>query len=116
MPIRSHPFPKSRRLGGRSSFPGVRAQGKKLPRGPLIFWIATNNLQFTRIGISIGRPVGNAVKRNLIKRRIREAFRLAQHELPAGVDVVISVRPHEALAMVEYQELLRTTLNPFQRC
>jgi len=37
------------------------------------------------------RTVGNAARRNRIRRIVRESFRLHQHELPA-VDVVVSAR------------------------
>lgn len=37
------------------------------------------------------RAVGTAVRRNRIRRIIRESFRLHQHELP-GVDVVVNAR------------------------
>jgi ribonuclease P protein component len=45
-----------------------------------------------RLGLSIGRKVGNAVQRNRWKRRIREAFRQLQYELPDGLDLVIRPR------------------------
>jgi len=37
------------------------------------------------------RTAGNAIRRNTIRRIIRESFRLQQHELPA-VDVVVIAR------------------------
>ena len=37
------------------------------------------------------RTVGNAVRRNQIRRAIRESFRLHQHELPAA-DIFVSAR------------------------
>src|ERR1700722_9994675 len=101
MPPLRQRFAKSRRLGGRASFPAIKAAGTRRARGPLTFWVLANNLNQTRIGISIGRHVGNAVRRNRIKRMIREAFRLQQYELPAGFDLVISVKAHVPLELGE---------------
>jgi ribonuclease P protein component len=52
-----------------------------------------------RLGISVGRKVGNAVKRNTVKRALREAFWAHADNLPAGHDFVL-------VARVEAAELL----------
>ncbi len=46
-----------------------------------------------KLGIAVGRRVGNAVVRNRLKRRIREWFRAARADLPAGSDTVVIARP-----------------------
>jgi len=52
-----------------------------------------NGLAHPRLGLSVSKKVGNAVIRNRWKRLIREAFRLSQAELPAGIDLI--VRPQK---------------------
>ena len=42
----------------------------------------------TRLGITVTRKIGKAHERNLIKRRLREAFRRYRHALPEGLDLV----------------------------
>lgn len=52
-----------------------------------------NTLGYNRIGISIHRKLKGAVKRNRIKRIIRESFRLERSLYPACADIVFAVRP-----------------------
>ncbi len=75
-------------------------------RGPLTVYGLPNGLGYPRLGMSVGRKVGNAVRRNRIRRLIRESFRLMQHDLPEGYDLVVVVRPHEPLILAEYQKLM----------
>src|SRR5690606_6730533 len=42
----------------------------------------------TRLGITVTKKVGNAVRRNRVKRCVREAFRLHRELFPQGFDVV----------------------------
>jgi ribonuclease P protein component len=81
-------------------------------RGPLTAYAVPNDRGRLHLGIIIGRKVGTAARRNRIKRLLREAFRVHQHDLPdgAGYDVVIAVRPHEPLILAEYQKLMTTFL------
>jgi ribonuclease P protein component len=79
--------------------------------GPLLVYGAPNEAGCARLGLAVPRRVGTAVKRNSIKRRLREAFRLIQHDLPkfsesAGYDLIINVRDHDPLSPAQYQALL----------
>jgi ribonuclease P protein component len=106
MPAHRYSFPRSKRLGGRDTFKAIRERGVRESRGPLTLWAVSNGSSSSRLGISIGRHVGTAVRRNRIKRLLRESFRLMQHDIPIGCDFVVAVRPHEPLILAEYQKLL----------
>jgi ribonuclease P protein component len=59
-------------------------------------WLSASAIPNTtgkaRLGLAIAaRTVGNAVHRNRLRRRIRESFRLRQHQFPA-VDIVVGAR------------------------
>ncbi len=52
----------------------------------------TSEFDHPRIGLAIAKKIiRKAVHRNVIKRTVRESFRLQQHEL-TGIDVVVLVR------------------------
>jgi ribonuclease P protein component len=49
-----------------------------------------------RLGVSVGRKVGNAVERNRMKRLLREAFWATAADLPENYDFVLVARPDVA--------------------
>ncbi|HEX2366728.1 MAG TPA: ribonuclease P protein component [Bradyrhizobium sp.] len=59
---------------------------------------ARNEAGEARLGMAVGlRAVGNAVRRNRIRRLIRESFRMHRQELPA-VDILVTARAAAAAA------------------
>ena len=86
-------FPKTHHLRKDADFQRVYAARVYAADGVLVVNGCENGLAHPRLGLTVSRKVGNAVVRNAWKRRIREAFRLAREELPAGVDIV--VRPQK---------------------
>ena len=102
----SFTFPKSRRLRLRRDFDRVFADRVAAGNGHLVVFVCRNGLDHPRIGLSVGRRIGNAVKRNRVKRLLREAFRLEQHGLPAGVDIVCVVKNAESASLERYRETL----------
>ena len=99
-------FPKSHRLSGKLAFAAVFEAKIRDTRGPLLIYAKPNDLGHSRLGLSVSRTVGGAPKRNRIKRLLRESFRLMQHDLPRGYDIVIVVRAHKPMILAEYQRSL----------
>ncbi|MCX8044815.1 MAG: ribonuclease P protein component [Desulfobacterota bacterium] len=54
--------------------------------------VLPNSLGWSRIGITVSRKIGTAVRRNMIKRRIREYFRLHKAMLPHSHDIVVTAK------------------------
>lgn len=109
------PFPRDMRLLRGGDFAAVQRARAVKHAGPLRVGARPNGLPRTRLGLAISRKVGPAPTRNAIKRRLREALRLMQHELPGGYDVVVSVRPHEVTTMGHYQAWLREAIQQLDR-
>lgn len=55
-------------------------------------YFISNKSPYNRIGISVGKKQGNAVKRNRIKRIVRAAYRLNEEKFPIGYDIVFAGR------------------------
>jgi ribonuclease P protein component len=58
----------------------------------LIVYVCPNALPYLRLGLSVSRKFGGAVRRNRLRRLYREAFRLTRHEMPTGLDLVLIPR------------------------
>jgi ribonuclease P protein component len=82
------------------------------PHRLLVLYAAPNELDRTRVGITVSGRVGNAVMRNKVRRRLREAMRARQPRLRAGLDLVISARnPSADASWAELCEALDRVLS-----
>jgi ribonuclease P protein component len=61
-------------------------------------YVAANELACTRVGITVSARVGNAVVRNRVRRRLRDALGARFDRLPPSADVVVVARPASAQA------------------
>lgn len=105
-PQRPYGLPPERRLRSQKAFAAVYANHLRHNVGPLSICARANGQNLTRLGLSVAGRVGTAVRRNRIKRLLREAFRLSQHDLPLGYDLVVVVRPHQPALLAQYRHWL----------
>jgi ribonuclease P protein component len=76
-------------------------------RGPITLHLRPNRLDEHRLGLSIGRRFGNAVRRSRFKRHMREVFRLSRAQLPTpstggAYDIVVTARGHDEASLGMY--------------
>lgn len=83
-------LPRSARVLATREFKRIYSQGNRA-RGRLMTVVvrARPGLPVLRLGLSVSKDHGPAVRRNKIKRILREAFRLERPGLPVGFDVVV---------------------------
>lgn len=92
---------KEERLRKTSQFSEVYRHGKTWVCGLVVLKVLPNCLEYSRYGFVVNKRLGNAVKRNRVKRMLREATR----SIPArtGWDLVFIARNQAASA--DYHQL-----------
>ena len=91
-PPPSFRFRPAEHLRRPADFKRVYDRRRSASDGWLIVYACENGLPHLRLGLSVSRKVGPAVRRNRLRRLYREAFRLSRPELPVGLDLVLIPR------------------------
>jgi ribonuclease P protein component len=108
-------FRKADRLCAPQEFKWVYERKCSVSNAWLIIYGCANELERSRLGLSVSRKVGNAVARNRFKRLYREAFRLTRAELPVGLDLILLPRSGRAATLEAIQHSLRTLVPTLAR-
>ena len=73
-------------------FRRLYSKGKSAVSPYFVVYCRRTNRPLSRLGITTGVKLGNAVKRNRARRRIREVYRTHEGKLLPGYDIVIVAR------------------------
>ena len=99
-------FKKHEHLRSQTDFQRVYDRRRSVSDDWLIVYGCENGLEYLRLGLSVSRKIGGAVKRNRLRRLYREAFRLTRHEMPGGLDLVLIPRTAQAPSLDELKKSL----------
>ncbi len=113
-------FRARHRLGTKAAFDAVFANKIRKSCGPITVFVRPTDRNEHRLGLSVGRKVGNAVVRGRFKRMIREVFRLRRADLPAPsagghYDIVVTTGKHEPLEFETYARAFLQALEAAHR-
>lgn len=82
-------FSRASRLRLKKEFEAVFDAGRKTVTSDLVAWHSPGGDKEKKIGLMVSKKTGGAVKRNRLKRLLREAFRLSRKELKEGTRLII---------------------------
>lgn len=102
-------------LRRQSDFRRVYERRRSVSDAHLLVYACENGLPYLRLGLSVSRKVGQATKRNRIRRLYREAFRLVRHEMPVGLDLVLIPRGSGPPELEQLKESLRDLVGQVSR-
>ena len=81
-------FPRKHRLHKSGDFRRIFSRGKRIPSQNFVLYALPTNLPYSRLGIQVRSRIGNAVRRNYIKRIVREAFRRKKGDFTRSIDLI----------------------------
>jgi ribonuclease P protein component len=99
------------RLTSSKQFSQIHREGLSIANRFLVVRVLSNGLDHSRFGFLVSKRIGNAVVRNRVKRRLREAVRLSL--VKPGWDAVFIAR--RGISRADFQELKQATENLLQR-
>lgn len=73
-------------------FREIRQRGRSQSSELLVVCALANQLPYSRFGFAVNSRIGNAVKRNRIKRQLREVVRLRVAAIQPGWDIILIAR------------------------
>lgn len=91
-------LPKEHRVRSAKEYSNTVRSGARIGRRNVVLYACFRDAGPTRFGFIVSKAVGNAVYRNLVKRRLRAISASLLDEFPTGLDVVIRALPAAAAA------------------
>ena len=88
----------------------VYKKGHRSYHRNFILYSLPNGLDCNRLGIKTGKKLAGAVKRNRIRRLVKEGYRLLEPEIKTGYDLIFAAKDGSLIA-----DSLEETVNALQK-
>ena len=85
-------------------FRRLYSKGKSAATPFLVVYARKSKRHTNRIGFTVSNKLGNAVKRNRVRRRLREIYRLHEAEFQPGTELVAVARYRAVTASYRQME------------
>ncbi|TFG37447.1 MAG: ribonuclease P protein component [Syntrophobacterales bacterium] len=101
--MKKQSFGKNERVRKRKDYLRAYQEGVRISSVNFAVILNNNGTETRRLGVTVTKKVGNAVKRNRIKRLVREFFRLNKDKLPDSHDIIVIAR--RDVSSLKYQDV-----------
>lgn len=91
----------------------VYKRGKFFAGKFIVLYVLPNKLNVNRLGITASKKAGKSIRRNRIKRLVKENYRLKEELIKCGYDLVFVIRGSETLP--NYHEIKKEMLFLFRK-
>ncbi len=88
----------------------VYKKGRRSYHKNFTLYYLPNEFDYNRLGIKTGKKLADAVKRNRIRRLVRESYRLLEPEIKIGYDLIFVAKENclSADSLCETMEAMRS--------
>jgi ribonuclease P protein component len=100
---------KDERIRNKKDFLVIKEKGKRVVTDNFVIYIHKNSLGINRVGIIVLKIIGKAVKRNRVKRLLREFFRLNKWKFEEGFDILFIAK--KGAEKLKYSDIYNELIN-----
>lgn len=92
----------------------VRSRGEKVVTRSLVLFVTNGKSAEPRVAVPVSKRFGSAVRRNRLRRRVREALRCQLSDLPSALDIV--ALPRQRLVDAAPDDLAASVQRGLRQC
>ncbi len=106
---------KTKMLKKNYEFKDVLNRGKYYSGKYIIIYIKKNRKNINLLGIAISSKLGKAVKRNYLKRLIRENYRKIENSIKTGYSMVFLWKKNQEIDQANYKNVEKDIKKIFEK-
>ena len=106
---------KTKMLKKNYEFKDVLNRGKYYSGKYIIIYIKKNRKNINLLGIAISSKLGKAVKRNYLKRLIRENYRKIENRIKTGYSMVFLWKKNQEIDQANYKDVEKDIKKIFEK-
>jgi ribonuclease P protein component len=96
-------------------FKHIFNRGKWYDCNVLSIYVMPNNKKINLLGIAVGRKTAKSVKRNRIRRVIREVYRLSENKLNTGYSIIVVWKIKKDILEATFDNIKKDMINCFKK-